>query len=205
VPFVTEELWQRVPKPASRKASVALGPYPRPQDEKAHGSAEVEAQMGLLQEIISAARTVRSEHGVEWKHDVPVSIRTDVAEIAALVREQLGAVRLLVKTRGEPLVEGRGGAREAGTTVSVVTHAKGTVEVLVGLKGLVEKDAELGRIDREAKKVDKDLAALDKKLGSPGFVDRAPPEVVAEAHTQRQGLLDAKKRLEEARILAGEL
>jgi valyl-tRNA synthetase len=205
VPFVTEELWQRVPKPASRKGSVALGPYPLPDEEKAHLDAEVEAQMGLLQEIISAARTVRSEHGIEWKADVPVAIRTDVPEIAALVRAQIEALHLLVKTRGEPVVEGRGGARDAGTTVSVVTHAKGTVEVLVGLKGLVEKDAEVGRIDREVKKVDKDLVALDKKLASPGFVDRAPPEVVQEAHAQRAGLAEAKKRLEEARALAEEL
>jgi valyl-tRNA synthetase len=77
--------------------------------------------------------------------------------------------------------------------------------VLVGLKGLVEKDAELARIDRELKKVERDLAALDKKLASAGFVDRAPPEVVAEARQQRQTLVDVRKRLEEARGLAAEL
>jgi valyl-tRNA synthetase len=114
-------------------------------------------------------------------------------------------VRLLVKTKGDPTLGGRGGAREAGTTVSVVTSPKGPIEVLVGLKGLVEKDAELARIDREVKKLDKDLAALDKKLASSGFVDRAPPEVVEEARKQREGLVDAKKRLEEARALAEEL
>ena len=205
VPFVTEELWQRLPRPASRKASIAFGPYPQPDDEKAHHDAELEAQMALLQEIISAARTVRSEHGIEWKADVPMAIRTDAPEIAALVREQLEAVRQLVKTRGEPVVEGRGGAREAGTTVSIVTSSKGAVEVLVGLRGLVDRDAELARIDREVKKLDKDLAALDKKLASPGFVDRAPPEVVLESRAQRVGLALAKARLEEARALAAEL
>ncbi len=205
VPFVTEELWQRVPKPASRKVSVAFGPYPRPDDEKKSLSAEIEAQMAILQDVISAARTVRSEHDVDKKAEVPMAIRTDVPELATLLRGQLEAVRLLVKTKGDPTVEGRGGAREAGTTVSVVTSPRGPIEVLVGLKGLVEKDAELARIDREVKKLEKDLAALDKKLASPGFVDRAPPEVVAEARKQREGLLEAKKRLEEARVLAEEL
>jgi valyl-tRNA synthetase len=92
-----------------------------------------------------------------------------------------------------------------GTTVTVVPTIHGPVDIGVGLKGLVEKDAELARIDREMKKVEKDLAALDKKLASPGFVDRAPPEVVAEARAQREGLIEAKKRLVEARRLAEEL
>ncbi len=205
VPFVTEELWQRLPKPASRKVSIALGPFPEPSEVKSDVDAEIEAQMATLQEVISAARTVRSEHGIEWKAEVPVAIRTDVPEIAALVRAQIEFLRVLVKTKGDPVIEGRGGAREAGTTVSMVTSSKGTVEVLVGLKGLVTKDAELSRIDRETKKVEKDLGALDKKLASPGFVDRAPPEVVEEARKQREGLVDAKKRLEEARKLAEEL
>jgi valyl-tRNA synthetase len=205
VPFVTEELWQRLPRPASRKVSVALGPYPEPSEVEADLDPEVEAQMAIVQDVISAARTVRSEHGIEWKAEVPMAIRTDVPEIAALVRAQIDSLRVLVKTKGDPAIEGRGGAREAGTTVSMVTSSKGTVEVLVGLKGLVTKESELARIDRETKKIEKDLAALEKKLASPGFVDRAPPEVVEEARRQREALLDAKKRLEEARKLAEEL
>jgi valyl-tRNA synthetase len=205
VPFVTEELWQRVPRPASRKASVAFGPFPAPDDEKGSLDPAVEADMAILQDVISAARTVRSEHEVDRKAEVAVHVRTDVPGLLALLRAQAGAIQLLVKTKGAPAIEGRGGAREAGTTVSVVTSSKGPIEVLVGLKGLVEKDAELARIDRELKKVEKDLATLDKKLASAGFVDRAPPEVVAEARQQRAGLVEAKKRLEEARVLAGEL
>jgi valyl-tRNA synthetase len=103
------------------------------------------------------------------------------------------------------VVEAPGGAREAGTTVSVVPGHRGSVEVLVGLKGLVAKDEEIARIAREMKRIEKDLAALEKKLGSPGFVDRAPPEVVDEAKKQRSALVEAKARLEEARALAEEL
>ena len=62
--------------------------------------------------------------------------------------------------------------------------------------------AERARIDRTLKKIDKDLAALDKKLGSPGFVDRAPKEVALEARQQRASLLEAKARLEAAREVA---
>jgi len=77
--------------------------------------------------------------------------------------------------------------------------------VLVVLKGLVEPGSEASRIDRELKKIERDLAALDKKLGSPGFADRAPKELVEEAHQQRRSLLEAKARLEAARKLVDEL
>jgi valyl-tRNA synthetase len=205
MPFITEELWQRVPRPASRKASVALAPYPVPDDEKAARDSDVEAQMDLLQQVISAVRTVRSEHDIDKKADVPVRVRSQDPQVLAFLREHVEAIRGLAKASGTPVFEGAGGPRESGTTTSVVTASRGSVEVLVGLKGLVTKDDELARIDRETKRIDKDLAALDKKLGSPGFVDRAPADVVDEARKQRAGLLDARGRLQEARKLAEEL
>ena len=205
MPFITEELWQRVPRPASRKASVAFGPFPGFGDDGGGHAPNVEAQMGMLQEIVSAARTVRSEHGIDWKAEVAMAVRSDSPAVFTFLHEHTDAIALLVKTRGAPVLEGRGGTREAGTTVSVVSGAHGPIEVLVGLKGLVEKDAELARIDRELKKVERDLATLDKKLASAGFVGRAPPEVVEEARTQRVTFEEARKRLEEARVLAAEL
>jgi valyl-tRNA synthetase len=161
--------------------------------------------MEMLQQVISAARTVRSEHEVHPSAEIPLRLRSDTPEVVAFLRGHMEAIRGLVKTKGDPVFEATGGPREAGTTVSVVPSAGGAIEVLVGLKGLVEAKDELARVERELKRIDKDLSAIDKKLGSPGFVDRAPPEVVEEARKQRETLVESKKRLEEARRLAEEL
>jgi valyl-tRNA synthetase len=205
MPFITEELWQRVPRPASRKASIALGPYPTPDAEKGARDAEVEGWMDLLQEVISAARTIRSEHAIDRKAEVPVRVRSGDPAVVAFLREHAETVALLVKTQGPPVFEAPGGPRDAGTTVSIVSGKRGPLEVLVTLKGLVTKDEELARIDRERKRIEKDLAAIEKKLASPGFVDRAPPEVVEESKQQRASLAEAKVRLDEGRKLAEEL
>jgi valyl-tRNA synthetase len=77
--------------------------------------------------------------------------------------------------------------------------------VLVGLKGLVDPEVERARIERELKKIDRELAAMEIKLRAPGFVDRAPPEVVDETKAQRGALMEARVRLEAARELAQEL
>jgi valyl-tRNA synthetase len=205
MPFLTEELWQRVPRPASRKPSIAFGPYPTRELEGASLDPKTEAWMTLLQQVISAARTIRSEHEIDWKDTIPLRVRSGSADVLEFLGEQAGAIRLLVRTKDEPALEPLGGPREPGTTVTVVPSAHGPIEVLVSLKGLVDAAHELGRIERETNRIKKDLAAIDKKLGSPGFVDRAPKEVVEEARAQRAALVAALERLEEARKLAAEL
>jgi valyl-tRNA synthetase len=205
MPFITEELWQRVPKLLPRKESVAFGPYPTAEHERAARNPEVDAWMETLQAVISAARTIRSEHDIDKKAGVPLRVRSGSPPVLAFLREHTDAIRFLVKTEGDPRFEPPGGDREAGATLGVVPSPHGPIEVLVGLKGLVDREAECARIERELKKIDKELTAIEKKLGSPGFVDRAPKEVVNEAHAQRTALLDAKARLEAARELAKEL
>jgi len=202
MPFITEELWQRVPHPASRRSSIAFGPYPQESDGIEDEAAL--ADMETFKAVVSAARTIRSEHEIDPKADVALSIRTDDASARALLEERLSSIALLVKSKS-PVIEGTSAPRTAGTTTSVVPSARGPIEVHVGLKGLVTKAKELQRIDREMKRIDKDLAAVEKKMSSKGFLERAPKEVVEETNAMKQQLLEAKKRLEEARRLADEL
>jgi valyl-tRNA synthetase len=202
MPYLTEELWQRMPRPTSRRSSIAFGPYPT----NADGSpdAHVLEEMEIFKAVVSAARTIRSEHEVDPKADVPLALRTDDARARKLLEDRLSAIAFLVRTKA-PTVDKTGGARAAGTTTSVVPSALGPIEVLVGLKGLVEKDKELARIDREIKRIDKDLGAIDKKMSSKGFLERAPKEVIDETNALKQQLLDARARLEESKKLADEL
>jgi valyl-tRNA synthetase len=107
----------------------------------------------------------------------------------------------LVKVDGAPKIAEPGGARARGTVVSVA----GDVEVLVGLAGLVDPNKERQRNERERKKVEKDLAVLEKRLASENFVKNAPPEVVAEARAQLEQLERQLERLIEAQALIAEL
>jgi valyl-tRNA synthetase len=204
MPFITEELWQRVPRPGSRKASVAFGPYPTKDLERAALDPDADAWMDLFKAVVSAVRTIRSEHDLDKKAEIPLRVRSGSPEVLAFLREHEESLRFLIRS-APPVFEAPGAGREPGTTVSVVPSARGPIEVLVPLKGLVTAEEENARIDRGLKKIAKDLAFLDKKLGSPGFVDRAPREVVDEARAQRDALLDAKGRLEAARGLIAEL
>ena len=203
MPYVTEELWQRVPKPAGSKVSIAFGPYPTGEEAKRDPAAE--RDMEIVKAVISAGRTIRSEHEVHPAAHAPFEVRTENTELAALLGSVEFAIRSLVKSSGNAEIRPIGGPRAPGTVVSVVPSELGAIEVLVGLKGLVTGDKEKTRIERELKKIAKDIEAIDKKLGSKGFVDRAPKEVIDETNTLRAQLVEAQGRLEDSRKIAEEL
>ncbi|HVU01444.1 MAG TPA: valine--tRNA ligase [Polyangiaceae bacterium] len=198
VPFVTEELWQRVPRPASRPKTIALAPYPTRADGRDDPEAEQDAKR--LMDVITAARTIRSEHEVHPGAKVPLRLRTTDAGARSLLSAEARFVAFLAKTDGAPVVEGPG-ERPRGFVVSVT----GDVEVLVGLKGLVEGKKEAERIERTLKKIEKDLAGLEKRLSDPKFLANAPAEVVVQAKDQKAQLERQRERLAEERGLVAEL
>jgi valyl-tRNA synthetase len=199
IPFITEELWHRVPRPAASPISIALAKYP--DESTAKRDEEAERDMAALQAVISAARTVRSEHEVHPGAEVSIVLRTDDDRVAGILAGELRAIRTLVKTAGEPVIERRGGPRPRGAVMGLAAET----EVLVQLRGLVEAGKEAARVEREIKKAEKDIAALEKKLALPSFADKAPPEVVAESKRTLEELKRKKASLEEARGIAAEL
>jgi valyl-tRNA synthetase len=190
VPFISEELWQRLPRPASRPVSLALCPYPTLVDGP--HSAQGEREMQLLMGAISAARTIRSEHEVERTARIPLELRA-TAEAKSVLEREARAIDFLAGTEGV-VIAAPGGERAPGTVTSVA----GEVEVLVGLRGHVDPAKERDRLDRKLKKVERDVSVLEKRLANSNFVQSAPPEVVSEARAQLALLVRQRDQLTEA-------
>ena len=110
----------------------------------------------------------------------PLRLRSADPAVRALLERESRSIAALVKTDGDPVVEAPG-KRPLGYVLSVAAN----VEVLVGLKGLVEAAKESERIERTLKKIEKDAASLDKRLADSKFMSNAPPEVVVQAREQR--------------------
>jgi valyl-tRNA synthetase len=198
-PFITEDLWQRIPRPASRPVSIALAPYPTAAD----GRTDIDAEhdMNALMTVISAARTVRSEHEIAPSDGVQLELRSSDPKLRALLEEQSRFIAFLVRTAGAPTVSDVGGERPKGAVLS----AAGKVDVLVHLRGLVDPKKEAERIERKLKKIQKDLEIMGKKLTNAKFLENAPSEVVAEANAQKQALEREHASLSESLNLVDEL
>jgi valyl-tRNA synthetase len=199
IPFVSEELWQRVPHPtAVARSSLALAPFPKVTDVPT--DADAEREMQLLAKVIGEIRTIRSEHEVHPAAQIEVRLRASDPRAMEVLERHYWMVQTLAKTHAFASV-----ALDAPRPAGFTTASAAEVEVLVNLKGLVDGAHELARIERELKKIDKDLAATEKKLGQPSFTEKAPPEVVAEARARLEELKLARTRLEAGRSLVDEL
>jgi valyl-tRNA synthetase len=199
IPFITEEIWQKLPRPEGHTESIVTAPFPT--NASGRFDADAERDMAAVQAVIGAIRSIRTEHGVPWAHEMPVVLRTDDPARRELLAREASSVKALTKTAGLPLIEPRGGARPKGSVMA----SESDVEVLVSLIGLVDGTKEAERVEREIKSTEKDILAIEKKLSLPSFADKAPKEVVEESKLQLEAMKRKRAALEDARGIAGEL
>jgi len=180
IPFITEELWQKVaplagkipPSPPLEKGgargdfSIMLAPYPEPQPEKLDEAAERE--IALLKDLTNACRTLRAEMNVAPSQKLPLLIQGDRARLAPFVPYLTALARLTEVV----IVEGTLPA--AGAPVSIVG------EYRLMLKIEVNMSAERERLHKERLRLEAEIAKCEAKLANPGFVERAPPLIVAQ-------------------------
>jgi valyl-tRNA synthetase len=167
IPFITEELWQKVAPLAGRAGpSIMLARYPEPQPEKVDDAAELE--VALLKELTNACRTLRSEMNVAPSQKLPLLIQGDRSRLSSF------APYLMALARLSDVVLVEGPLPAAGAPVSIVG------EYRLMLKIEVDISAERERLHRERLRLEGEIAKAQEKLGNPGFVDRAPPLIVAQ-------------------------
>jgi valyl-tRNA synthetase len=184
IPFITEELWQKVaplagkipPGPPLSKGeteggseggiSIMVARYPEPQPEKLDEAAERE--LALLKDLTNACRTLRAEMNVAPSQKLPLLIQGDRARLAPFVPYLIALARLTEVV----IVEGTLPA--AGAPVSIVG------EYRLMLKIEVNMSAERERLHRERLRLEAEIAKCEAKLANPGFVERAPPLIVAQ-------------------------
>jgi len=189
MPFVTEEIWQALPHEGE---TLALAAWPRA--KKAWFDAEVERQVGFLQELVVAVRNLRAENKVAPGRPVAVVVR-GAAEQLDLVENLAGQLRPLARI--ESLTLARDGSRPQVAASAVVQGA----EIFLPLEGLIDLDAERERLVREADRLLHDLEGTRRKLNNAEFLAKAKPEVVERERqrlTQLEETLDKLKRAQES-------
>ncbi|MDP3939402.1 MAG: valine--tRNA ligase [Deltaproteobacteria bacterium] len=188
MPFVTEELWSALPRAGGEPEHVAVAPYPAPFDAYA-GDEEV-AQLDAIIEAITRIRNVRGEMGVPPGKRVEVFLLSD--DDAALAPLKKGEEHISRLGGAEKITFGGLDRRPSVSSMAVA----GKIEVHVALPE-ADRAGEAQRLEKSLAKLQPEIAALEKKLENPAFVDRAPREVVAEARGRHAAALETRAKLEE--------
>ena len=173
MPFISEELWQRLPHtgdsvPAPAR-SIMIAPFPKA-SRKARDP-EAERLMAPLLDVVSAIRTIRSESRISPAVELAVTVRPASPEVATSLVSSAGIIGALARAA---ITVAADGARPASSAMATTPSG----DVLVRLEGVVDFDAERQRLRKEIEKARKEIAFLEGKLGRPEFVERAPAEVV---------------------------
>jgi valyl-tRNA synthetase len=182
MPFVTEEIWQHLGA-RGPKESIMLAPFPA--SDSRWIDAGTEDEMAFVQKTIISVRNIRGELAVPPSKEIELVIRFADGK-NRILEKYLGYFQRLARvTRITPLAPGRKPAHSAGAVVE-------GGEVFVPLEGIIDLEAEKGRIRKEIDRVRRMLEGIQSKLGSAGFVDRAPAEVVQK---EREKLLHFSETL----------
>ena len=194
IPYVTEEIWQNLPKP-SRPASIMITAYPGHDPRLVDETAE--SHMELVQGVTVEIRTLRSLYNVPPSWKVAVEIRASKAQDRDILLRHGAIVENAAKTTIAVV--------ETGPRVTKSAHGVvgADVEVIIPLSGVIDMDAERARIEKELAKTAKEIRFVANKLKNPKFIERAPAEVVdkervrlADEETRRDRLTAALSALE---------
>jgi valyl-tRNA synthetase len=169
IPFITEELWQKVAPVAGKSGeSVSIAPYPA--TNSAAIEPEAEAYVGKLKALVDASRTLRGEMNVSPATRLPLYVVGD----AAFMRQAAPVLQALAKLSEVKVFddEAAWSAAAQAAPVAVVgdAHLCLFMEIDVG--------AEKARLGKEAARLDEQITKANAKLGNEAFVAKAPPAVI---------------------------
>jgi valyl-tRNA synthetase len=194
MPFITEEIWQKVkpltaPLEAAAQSSeemgsedsgrgtratpdsVMLARYPVSTDFGA--DAEAESEVAWLKQFILAVRQIRGEMDIAPSRKIPLLLQNAGARDQALTEKHLAYLSRLAGLESLRALAPGEAAPESATAVL------GQLTLLVPMAGLIDPKAEIERLTLRIAKNESDIAKLKAKLGNENFVRHAPPEVVA--------------------------
>jgi valyl-tRNA synthetase len=178
MPFISEELWQRLPHAGE---SIMIAPFPKA--TRKGRDPEAERLIAPVLDFVSAIRTVRSESRISPAVELAVTVKPSGPAVAAVLESSRAVIGSLARAA---ITVSRDGARPAGSAVATTPSG----DVFVRLEGVVDFEAERQRLRKEIERARKEIAFLEGKLGRPEFVERAPAEVV---ERERERLVEQRQ------------
>ena len=195
MPYITEEIWQRV-APLSgaymgKDASIMHQAWPETDESKIDHQASLDIEW--LKGVIIAVRNIRAEMNISPGKLLDVLLTKGRPEDAERLESNRHFLSKLAKLESVTWLENPNDAPLSATQLV------GDMEVLVPMADLIDKDAELARLNKEIEKQDKLIVGIERKLGNNGFIAKAPVAVVEKERSKLVEFQATKLLLEEQR------
>jgi valyl-tRNA synthetase len=172
MPFITEEIWQQIKVLAGAEGNtIMLQPYPRADASRIDETAISDIEW--LKKVIIGIRNIRGEMNITPAKHLPIYFHNGSADDLRKLNDNRQFLAKLANLESITWLESGDEAPMSATALV------GNMEILVPMAGLIDKDAELARLNKEIDKLQRELEKVQNKLGNENFVGKAPAEVVA--------------------------
>ena len=190
MPFVTEEIWGRLPlADADRADALMIAAWPDAGALARYRDEDAERTIARLIELVVGVRAVRARYGISPKQSLEVVFKTAGDADNTWVREEFSHMKSLAGV--DRFSAGVDAARPPHSAVFVA----GDMTVFLPLEGLVDFAAERARIAAELGRAQQDLERLTRKLGNEGFLAKAAPEIIEKDRGRAEELSAAVMKL----------
>lgn len=195
MPFITEEIWQRLKAPAGVQGeTLMLQPWPVANEARIDAAAEGDIEW--VKALMLGVRQIRGEMKISMAKRIDIIVANASAEDQRRLADFEPLLNKLAKLESVRMLAAGEEAPMSATTLV------GEMEVLVPMAGLIDKDAELARLDKEIGRLEGEVKRVGGKLSNEGFVAKAPAEVLekeraklAEAEQALAKLVDQRQRI----------
>ncbi|WP_028387752.1 valine--tRNA ligase [Legionella fairfieldensis] len=197
MPFITEAIWQRTSKLTSQNGeSIMLSTYPEVDSQFINP--EIEEELTWLKTITQTIRTIRSEMTISPAKLIPLHLRNVLPSIKERIEKYRNTLMVLGKLNQIHYIE-----QQEAIPVSA-SAVIGEMELLIPMAGLIDKEAELVRLNKEITKLDKDITLAETKLNNPQFTGKAPADIIAkEQEKLNQAKLGKAKLIQHRKTVEG--
>lgn len=188
MPFISEEIWQHI-QTRSAEEALLIAKWPEADAEK-QSTEDIEL-FGILQQMVSSLRNIRSEVNVSPKEELDVRINT---------RDEATAEALLSNRQVLEKLESIGSLEIATNIEKPKVYSSSMVdghEIYVPLEGLVDFEKERERIQKEIDRLEGFLRGITGKLSNKGFVNNAPEAVVEKEKKKKKDTEESLDKLRE--------
>ncbi len=192
MPFITEEIWQTVaPLAGVQGETIMLQAYPATNDSRNDTGAETEIE--CVKSFILGVRRIRGEMNIAPGKPLPVLLQNVSDQDIVYLDRNRTYLQKLGRLESITTLTSEDAAPESA--IALV----GNLKILIPMAGLIDKEAELVRLEKEIQRITNDLPRVEGKLINPAFVDKAPPEVIEKERAKLAEMRSSLDKLEAQR------
>ncbi|MEG9481375.1 valine--tRNA ligase [Mannheimia sp. HC-2023] len=189
MPFITEEIWQKVKGFVGIEAdTIMLQKFP--QFDPLAIDEQAENQINFIKEVIVAVRNIRAESNIAPSKGLDLIARNFSADEVAILNANEVLLKSMAKLDSVKVLEN--GENAPLSVAKLVANG----EILIPMAGFINKEAELARLTKEMDKLKGEVARIEGKLSNEAFVAKAPEQIIAKEREKMQEYLSGLEKLQ---------